>query len=284
MIEAAEIELAFIAACREEIAAPKPGNVHIFSAGHGMTAEHFYLSAEAAAGPLCVPGKPVGQRIHDAVAASFAAVGLNTNLGILLLCAPLAAAAERGGASLQTELAKVLAALDAKDTQHVFAAIRLASPGGLGTAERYDVHGPADATLGAAMAEAAERDRIALQYVSNFNDVFVTGFATLDAAHACGLKPPWSTIAVYLKFLSTFPDSHLLRKQGAAAALETQREAAEMLSFFQAGGEACLADLLAFDARLKSSNRNPGTSADLTVATLFADRLRSILLKPHNDG
>ncbi len=322
MIERAEIEAAFVAACHAEIEAPKPGNVHIFGSGHGMTAEHFFVSATAAAGPLCAPGKPVGQRIHEAVAASFAAVGMNTNLGILLLCAPLAAAAERGGITLQAELAKVLEALDVHDTRHVFAAIRLANPGGLGAAARYDVHGVADVTLGVAMAEAAERDRIALQYVTNFNDIFMTGLVALDAAHARGLEPPWSTIAVYLTFLSAFPDSHLLRKQGAAAALETQCEASTMLSLFQAGGETrsdhddfglnqskimsvidfknverdaggkpvstfphpALADLLAFDERLKSRGRNPGTSADLTVATLFADRLRNILLKPRNDG
>ncbi len=284
MIASAEIEAAFIAACHDEITAPKPGNVHIFSAGHGMTTEHFFASAAAAAGPLCALGKPVGQRIHDAVAASFAAVGMNTNLGILLLCAPLAAAAERGGTILPAEVEKVLAALDVEDTEQVFAAIRIANPGGLGTAERYDVHGPADVALGTAMAEAAGRDRIALQYVTNFNNIFATGFAALDSAQACGLKPPWPTIVVYLTFLSAFVDSHVLRKQGAAAAQETQREASEMLSLFQARGEACLADLLAFDARLKSRSRNPGTSADLTVATLFADRLRNILLKPRNDG
>ncbi len=296
MIEAVQIEAAFLAACRDEIEAPKPGNVHIFASGHGMTAEHFFVSAAAAAAPLCAPGKPIGQRIYDAVAASLKAVGMNTNLGILLLCAPLAAAAEnaRSGADeytkegalsdLQASLAKMLASLDAEDTRHVFAAIRLASPGGLGAAARYDVHGAADVGLATAMGEAADRDRIALQYVSAFNDVFVTGMAALDAAHACGLKPPWPTVAVYLTFLAAFPDSHIMRKQGAAAALEVQSEALEMLGVFQARDEKCLADLLAFDQSLKSCNRNPGTSADLTVATLFAGPLRNILLKHRNDG
>jgi triphosphoribosyl-dephospho-CoA synthase len=35
--------------------------------------------------------------------------------------------------------------------------------------------------------------------------------------------------------------------------------------------------LLAWDAALKEKAINPGTSADLTVTTLFAHRLRSIL-------
>lgn len=286
MIDVSEIEAAFTAACREEIEAPKPGNVHISSPGHGMTAEHFFASAAAAAGPLCAPGQSVGRRIYSAVAASFAATNMNTNLGIVLLCAPLAAAAEDAATEIDLEsaLAKVLILLDSADTQLVFAAIRLANPGGLGAAARYDVNESSDATLLLAMAEAADRDRIAAQYVSGFQDIFTTGLAALEEARDCGLKPPWTTLAVYLTFLSAFIDSHILRKHGSATAMEVQRKAKEALTNFRTKGETCLADLTALDQDLKSHSLNPGTSADLTVATLFADRLRNILLKRHNDG
>jgi triphosphoribosyl-dephospho-CoA synthase len=37
--------------------------------------------------------------------------------------------------------------------------------------------------------------------------------------------------------------------------------------------EDALADLPAFDAALKGAGINPGTSADLTVASLFAEAL-----------
>ena len=90
---------AFIAACRDEIEAPKPGNVHVFADGHGMTVTDFLRSAEAAAPALSNPSLPVGARILAAVEATFAAAGMNTNLGIILLCAPLAAAAETGRGS-----------------------------------------------------------------------------------------------------------------------------------------------------------------------------------------
>ena len=69
---------------------------------------------------------------------------MNTNLGILLLCAPLAAAAERGGTDLEATLAGILKNLDRGDAEQVFRAIRLANPGGLGEVPRYDVRGPAD--------------------------------------------------------------------------------------------------------------------------------------------
>jgi triphosphoribosyl-dephospho-CoA synthase len=283
LISAAEVGEAFRAACRDEIKAPKPGNVHVFGPGHGMNVADFLASAAAAAGPLSSPGATVGTRILGAVEATRAAAGMNTNLGILLLCGPLAAAAERGD-DLRQALTEVLKSLDRRDTEQVFGAIALANPGGLGDAPRYDVRGPANIDLYEAMAAAAERDAIAFQYVSNFHDVFVTGLKALAEARQCGLKPPWPTVAVYLSFLAVLPDSHIWRKFGPLAAAEIQREASEMLSIFQARKADSLGELLAFDQSLKSRGRNPGTSADLTVATLFADRLHDILPSRRNDA
>jgi triphosphoribosyl-dephospho-CoA synthase len=52
----------------------------------------------------------------------------------------------------------------------------------------------------------------------------------------------------------------------------------------QASGDPShlLPDLLAWDAALKDREINPGTSADLTVATLFAHRIRNILPSARN--
>ena len=52
--------------------------------------------AEVAAEPIARLGASVCARILGAIEATRAAVGQNTNLGIVLLCAPLARAAERG--------------------------------------------------------------------------------------------------------------------------------------------------------------------------------------------
>jgi triphosphoribosyl-dephospho-CoA synthase len=89
---------AFLAACRLDVAVRKPGNVSVASPGHGMRAGQFIASAAAAAGPLFEPGAPVGRRIEQAVQASWSQAGCNTNLGIVLLCAPIAVAVERRGA------------------------------------------------------------------------------------------------------------------------------------------------------------------------------------------
>ncbi len=85
----ATIAEAYLAACRAELAAIKPGNVHVHAAGHRMSVADFEASAALSAPPLTAPGARVGARIEAAVAATRAGVGQNTNLGIVLLCAPL---------------------------------------------------------------------------------------------------------------------------------------------------------------------------------------------------
>ena len=283
---AERVAAAFSRACVDELEAPKPGNVHLFAPGHRMTAAEFVRSANAAAAPLAVPGARVGSRILGAVEATLAAVGTNTNLGIILLCAPLAATADIRAADLRAALAQVLEALDIQDAELAFRAIARAAPAGLGRAERHDVTETASVSLKDAMAEASSRDRIARQYVSDFEDIFERGEPVLTAVLASGAEPKWATLAVYLEFLSAFPDSHIARKHGIATAEDVCRAASRyhrrMRSLEKPA--ALLADLLAWDALLKERGINPGTSADLTVATLFAHRLRTILPSARNNG
>jgi triphosphoribosyl-dephospho-CoA synthase len=272
-----EIAAAFIASCRDEIEAPKPGNVHTFAGGHDMEARHFIASARAAAPAIASPGARVGVRVRDAVDATLAEVGINTNLGILLLCAPLAGAAELKGRDLRGNLANVLENLNALDAADVYAAIARASPGGLGHASRYDVHEPPPSSLVDAMREAAGRDMIARQYATDFADLFETGLPMV--AQIRSRQNGSTALAVYLTFLSRFPDTHIVRKYGADVAETVMREAQVFAAWAQSetGASPFLSDLLAFDARLKEKRINPGTSADLTVATLFAARLSRVL-------
>ena len=282
----AVIAAAFGAACEDELQALKPGNVHIHADGHRMTVDDFRRSAAAASGPLTVPGARVGARIAGAVAATLAAVGTNTNLGIVLLCAPLAAAAERAPAPLGTELARELAGLDREDAALAFQAIVSSAPAGLGRAERHDVFAPATVTLRAAMEEAAGRDRIAHQYATDFTDVFGLGLTVLGRALARWPDRRWATLATYLAFLSAFPDSHVVRKHGDVAAEETRATAERFRDRLEtcASPDVLVPDLREWDFHLKACGINPGTSADLTVATLFVDRLRNILPSTQRNG
>lgn len=266
-LDPALIGTLYRAACLAELDALKPGNVHAFAPGHRMVVADFVTSAEISAPHLARSGAGIGERIRDGVAATMTAVGQNTNLGILLLCAPLAAAAEQG-----MSVATRLDTLDRSDAEAVFAAIRLANPGGLGRADRHDVAADAPESLRDAMAEAADRDRIARAYVTGFADVTAIGLPALAEARARGLDSTWCTTAVHLAYLRSVPDSHVARKYGRDAAEDLRREVEEALDGLDLAAQP-VAPLLALDASLKARGLNPGTSADFTVASLFWDAL-----------
>lgn len=275
-----QIARAYLAACRIELQSLKPGNVHVFADGHRMTVGDFEASAETSAPVLCDPSLAVGERIYRAIKRTRDAVHSNTNLGIVLLCAPLAAAAQTTGIpvdmkALRESVQQVLDALSIADADQVFAGIRLAAPAGLGDSAEHDVNAPAQVPLLQAMTVARDRDRIAAQYATGFADVFGLGVPRLAAGLVRWGDIRWAATSAYLGLLAAFADSHVARKHGAACAGRVQRAAApldaELLTC--ANPEQMRAALMAFDACLKAEHINPGTSADLTVASLFAHLL-----------
>lgn len=268
---------AYLAACRLDVQALKPGNVSMDSPGHGMRAEDFLRSAEASAEQIARPGPALGERVRLAVAASRRLTDCNTNLGIVLLCAPLAQAVlDYPDIALPTAVRRVLLAAGIEDTEQVFAAIRLAAPGGLGASERHDVRESARVPLVLAMAEAAGRDRIARQYGTGYRDVFGLAAPHLAAARRAGIDELDAVTELFLFLLSRFPDSHVQRKFGEATALRVLARARALYRSPGAPQPTCAASLQRFDRLLKRARINPGTTADLTVATLFLGRLRDV--------
>ncbi len=268
-LPAAQVSLLLARACRMDVVAFKPGNVSLWAAGHAMQAEYFLRSARAAVPCLKRPCASVGARIESAVAATMAAVGCNTNLGIVLLLAPLARAVERSaGGDLRSRLAAVLATLDRDDAAACFRAICVAQPAGLGAVATGDVHTPPDIDLREAMQLAAVRDRIAAAYVSDYQEVFEVGLPVLMAARARWHSLAWASTACYLHLLGAAPDTHIARKWGNTLATEVSTRARAVESALKAceNPRTAVAQLRAFDDELKSRGVNPGTSADLTVA------------------
>jgi triphosphoribosyl-dephospho-CoA synthase len=267
---------AYIAACLAELDALKPGNVHRYAPGHGMTVDDFELSARVSAPEIAKPGARVGARVLGAIAATLAAVEQNTNLGIVLLCAPLAAAAERGG-PLRESLAAVLSELDLEDARAAFAAIAAANPGGLGSAEEHDVRAAPTGTLREAMVAAAARDLVAKQYANDFAEVFGLGARAYAGARAVDNEPKFAAETIYLAFLTAYPDSHIARKFGSETAELVRRDAALRVAALDRRPSAERSEALAaWDSALKARGLNPGAAADLTVATLFSAYLASM--------
>ena len=271
---------AFLWACDLEIRALKPGNVSDHAEGHGMRAEDFRISARVSAPPLGRIDHPLGRRIYCAVRATQAAVGCNTNLGILMLSAPLIEAyvTQKRGESLASRLAAVLEGLGSDDAEWLFQAIVLAKPGGLGEVSEGDVLSRPKISVKEAMTLAKERDRIARQYVEGFRDIFRTGIPLYDWRLSIGDSEEWATAAVFLGFLSRYEDSHVGRKFGWACAQQVTQDAAKAVKLFgptSVKPELILRPLLDLDRRFKFQGINPGTTADLTVATLLATRLQA---------
>ncbi len=271
----ADIEAFFVAACDAELGALKPGNVHRFSPGHGMDVSFFERAASAAGPHIADANLTIGQRIWKATEASVAATGVNTNLGIVLLAAPLAkAAAETNvGTGLRRRLAVILSQLSIADAHDAFAAIRLANPAGLGHVDRGDIRqqpGP-EMTLIQAMHIAADRDRIARAYVTAYEDVFDFALPRYTQALAAASSPDLAITTLHMTLLAEYPDSHIARKFGLEKAHDV-RDQARALSRLWApvAVPKSRLGLLNFDADLKSRALNPGTTADLVVATLFA--------------
>lgn len=267
----------FMQACELDVRAFKPGNVSFDSPGHGMSANDFLVSATAAAPHITNARYGVGEKIFHAVYATRGAVGCNTNLGIVLLAAPLlhAAQCKSPHETLTLCLQRVLETLSREDANWAYRAIRLASPGGLGASRRHDVNKEADSTLLEAMQEAALRDRIAYQYANTYSDILHRGLTALHNGRQNWRLETWALTAVYLNFLATIPDSHVQRKHGPEAAQQvTQLAKSCLASMNQCTTWPCVRHILKdLDQVLKSSGINPGTSADLTVCTWLADRL-----------
>ncbi len=263
-------------ACLLEASAPKPGNVSPGHAFRDTQYEDFLASAAAIGPPFTAAGEvPLGATIRAAVEATARWVPSNTNLGLVLLLAPLARATLRPspeGGSLRARLAAPLAETTVEDARDVYAAIRLASPGGLGRVPTQDVATTPTVTLREAMRLAADRDAIAREYVTEFQTTFEVGAPALGRALAAGLAWSDATLETYLTLLATLPDTHIARKAAAKEAVAVQRRARAVLD---AGGVRTAAGreaIAALDRELSDerNTRNPGTTADLTAAAIFA--------------
>jgi triphosphoribosyl-dephospho-CoA synthase len=295
---AADVAAAAQLACLLEASAPKPGNVSPGRHFADTRYEDFLASAAAIGQPLAGAGtRSVGATVRSAVESTRRWTNSNTNLGIVLLLTPLARAAlglavapasnpesqaaspeeECSASGLRAALRQVLDATTVEDARDVYAAIRLASPGGLGRVDSQDVASEPDVTLLAAMRLAAHRDGIAREYATAFEVTFETGAPALERARQDGLSWDDAVVETFLSVLASNPDTHVARRAGITAAEEVSARARQTLA---AGGVRSAAGRRAIDEmdrglRDARNLRNPGTTADLTTAAIFVELLRS---------
>jgi len=271
-VPAANLQECVHRACLLEATAQKPGNVHPGAVFEHVAYEDFVASADAIAPVLANTADiGVGKSILEAVKATRSICEHNTNLGIILLLAPLTAVP--ADVSLSEGIGAVLSGLTRDDAEHAYEAIRIAQPRGLGTADSADVTASSpNGTLTEVMSQAADRDSVARQYANSFKTVLDDAVTTLNASSR--FEEDWEQAIIYLqlKLIARDGDTDIARKCNSIDVHEAKRRA---MSVLQAGWPMAMEGRLRireFDRwlRAKGSKRNPGTTADLVTAGVFA--------------
>ncbi len=283
-------------ACRLELESPKPGNVSRGRDLPGLSFGAMSRSARAIAPVFARHSRArVGRLVLEAVRATRRAAHTNTNLGIVLLLAPLAKAAagtasrasgraaarrRRAGpapagavpvARLRPALRRVLAGLNRRDAADAYRAIRMARPGGIGRVDSQDVRREPTVTLIQAMRLAAGRDAVAAEYASAYAVTFGMGLPILRRLHRNGVPIDAAIAQTFLAILAVRPDTLIRRRHDDATAHQVSGAAIRCL---RAGGVLTprgRRQVAILDRRLRRHRPriNPGATADLVVATLF---------------
>jgi triphosphoribosyl-dephospho-CoA synthase len=186
------------------------------------------------------------------------------------LLAPLAAVPSN--VRLTDGVADVLGKLTQQDASLAYQAIRHANPGGMGCTETEDVSDEPTGTLLEVMRIAADRDGIAMQYASGFEVVLETGVSIL--ASEGDFRENWeqAIIHLHLTLMATCPDSLIARKLGSDEARKSVELAEAVLEAGWPSTRLSAQKLIELDVWLRDRGnlRNPGTTADLVAASIFA--------------
>ena len=261
--------------CDTEMKSLKPGNVHKFSEGHDMNVQDFFKSSLIISKCLTKNNLDLGKKILNSVNEIQNKIKKNTNLGIILMLSPIVTVVQKEGIISKEELLRKIRSLikkqNVKSSVPIFKAIALTSPGGLGFSKKYDVNELPKTSLYKAMEFSKKRDLIARQYYNGFKDIFNTGVPAYKKFYNKWGKVNWALTGVYLTFLKKFNDSHIARNKGNKIARSIKKEAKKYYFFLKRNKNLTKIkkELLVFDKKLKSKGINPGTIADLTVATFL---------------
>ena len=283
-----------------EVSAAKPGNVNFATGFEGTRVEHFLASAvatsawfeEAARRGIAVHDKRLsvsdvgmGQIIKKCAADINAwQKGGNTLLGTVMLLVPIAVAAGMTPTEENFDLARLrenlklaVEATTAEDAVHLYEAIDVAKPSGLGGAPDFDVNDPAskarlleeNVSLFEVFKIAAGYDAICSEWVRNYPITFDLAYPYLMEQLKRG-DLNTAVVHTFLKVLSEHPDTFIARKVGVEKAREVSSDAKKVLELGGLETSEGRARVLEFDRKLRESGNllNPGTTADLTAAAL----------------
>ncbi len=284
-----------------EASAHKPGNVSVVTNFENTRYEHFLASAVAvrpsferaaeqgvavSQGRISLTGVGIGQIIKNCVADVNAwQHGGNTLLGTVILLSPIAVAAGMAVVDDDLEIPRlrenvkvVVESTTPEDAVHVYEAIKIAKPSGLGAASKLDVNDPTSTdrilrektSLYQVFKIAEKYDTVCSEWVNNYPITFDLAYPTLATQIRDGNELDVAIIHTFLSVLSECPDTFIARKTSLEKSREISLEAKQILQlggFETTDGRKGLSRL---DQRLRKSSNllNPGTTADIIAAAL----------------
>lgn len=282
-------KIAQIASALEVSGYPKPGNVHRTRDYDDMVFEDFVISGivigdtiREACSDVDVENPLLGKYILQAVAETDRWIKNNTNLGIVMMTTPIAVATSISDDfdEIRPNIVKLMANTSVDDACDLYDAINIADAGGMGDQDEYDVASDNakqelrdnNQTMYDVLKISAPWDMLAREMTTDMPAVFEIGYPTYHK-----LKEEKSLndacVLTFLTILSQVPDTLISRKYGSDEALKISMMTRDLLKLKDSGDFA--ERLQEFDDYLFDNHYNPGTTADLTAASIFVSNLKS---------
>ncbi|MFX0008260.1 MAG: triphosphoribosyl-dephospho-CoA synthase [Promethearchaeota archaeon] len=282
---------------------PKPGNIHRTQNYERTRFEHFMAGIAAIQPNFRIYCKRIFQKSfkneEDYKAVELGLFiknaakemikwqkGGNILLGHILILGPLAAAAiiciikhQTKIENLKKYLEKIIENSSVNDTINLFHAIRICNPGGLGTTEKYDINDNKsieelrkdNMNLKKIFEFSKEYDLISLEYATGFKIILDEGLQYFVNTFNKFKDINIAIVNTFLKLLSKYPDTLVIRKSGRDLALYISERASHILKYEGISTEEGLKLTLELDNELqaKKGKLNPGTTADLVSGVIF---------------
>ena len=279
-------KIAQIASCLEVSGFPKPGNVHRTRDYDDMVFEDFLISGVVIGDTIREAAENVdendlasaelGKYILEAVKETDNWIANNTNLGIVMLFVPISVAASISEkfSDVRENIVNLMENTTVDDAINLYSAINIADAGGMGEQDEYDVASENanqelrnnNQTMYDVLKISAPWDRLANELTTTLPVCFELGYTEYSK-----LKKEttlnMASVLTFLKILSEVPDTLISRKYGDEKAEEVSTQAKEILSFKDS--DDFINRLNEFDDYLFENKLNPGTTADLTAASIM---------------
>ena len=282
-------KIAQIASALEVSGYPKPGNVHRTRNYDDMEFEDFIISGivigdtvREACSEVDVKNPRLGKYILQAVAETDRWIKNNTNLGIMMMTIPIAVAAAISDSfdDIRENVKLLMANTSVDDACDLYDAINIADAGGMGDQDEYDVASDNakqelrdnNQTMYDVLKISAPWDMLAREMTSDMPAVFEIGYPTYHELKDTKSKNE-ACVLTFLTILSQVPDTLISRKYGSDEALKISMMTRDLLNLKD---QSDFNDRLKeFDDYLFENKYNPGTTADLTAASIFVSYLKS---------